>query len=433
MSNLVIGLSLVGVVLVWVIVRYSSVVKKQRSKVHEQSLKDQKYKRVLEKARAAEREEKIFKAQTGHVSSQLSLAKEYELTSISQAIFWYRKAAGLDNEIAQNALARLCRHDPADSDGEAKSKYWEQVVLAKRKEPEALYQLGYYQVTGYGTEVDADVGIENILVAAEKGYVEAQLFLGDWYVAEINQKKDPLMAFGWRVRAAISKDVKGCIKTAFCYQSGVGVAKDRARGIYWLERAAEMGSGEAQFLAAKMHLGSDASDTAIAYVWFSIAHAFGHKTARNERDDAAQYVGIESILASQSVANSVYKILRHQPVVLHTVIELLDRVYGRQSYRPVEDVLASLTAGELAGDTAQADAIASRDGEAECVNTPESTASSDQDSDLERNSRVKYEAESQDDSADTSGTQNATATKEYQQQNWATSWDSVTTENEKSS
>ncbi len=137
-------------------------------------------------------------------------------------------------------------------------------------------------------------------------------------------------------------------------------------------------------------------------------------------------------MASQSVANSVYKILRHQPVALHTVIDLLDRVYGRQSYRPVEDVLASLTAGELSGDTAQADAIASRDGEAECVNVPDSTVSSEQDSGMERKSRVKVETESQDDdSADTSGAQNATATKEYQQQNWATSWDSLSTENDK--
>ena len=198
MSNLVIGLSLIGVVLVWVIVRYFSAVKSQRVRVQEKVLKDQKYQQVLEKAKVAEHEEKVFKAQTGHVSSQLSLAKEFELTSISKAIFWYQKAAALDNDIAQNALARLCRLDRSDSDGEAKSKYWQQVVLAKRKEPEALYQLGYYLVSGYGTEIDTESGVEKITAAAEQGHVEAQLFLGDWYVAEINQHKDPLVAFGWR-------------------------------------------------------------------------------------------------------------------------------------------------------------------------------------------------------------------------------------------
>ncbi|MGF1728543.1 tetratricopeptide repeat protein [Photobacterium kasasachensis] len=435
MSNLVIGLSLIGVVLVWVIVRYFSAMKSQRVKVQEKVLKDQKYQRVLEKAKVAEHEEKVFKAQTGHVSSQLSLAKEFELTSISQAIFWYQKAAALDNDIAQNALARLCRLDRSDSDGEAKSKYWQQVVLAKRKEPEALYQLGYYLVSGYGTEIDTESGVEKIIAAAEQGHVEAQLFLGDWYVAEINQHKDPLVAFGWRVRAALTDEVKGCIKTAFCYQSGVGVAKDRARAIYWLERAAEMGSSEAQFLAAKMHLGSDANDAAIAYVWFSIANAFGHKTAKTERDEAAQYVGIESILAAQSVANSVFRLLKRQPVARHRVIDLMDRVYARSSYRPDEDVLASLASGELAGDTAQAEAIASRDGEVEMDLS--SVASPERDSefcDIENGVSANAEkSEGSDDSSLASETKNETATKEYQQQNWATSWDSFTAESKKSS
>lgn len=415
MSNLVIGLSLAGVVLVWVIVRYFAVVKKQHRRVQEQFLKDQKYKRVLEKAKAAEREEKIFKARTGHVSSQLSLAKEYELISISKAIYWYRKAADLNNDIAQNALARLCCLDQSDSDGEAKSTYWQQVVAAKSREPEALYLLGSYQVKGQGTEVDTKGGIENITAAADKGVVDAQLFLGDWHVAENNPEKEPLMAMGWRVRAAINQDVRGCIKTAFCYQSGVGVAKDRGRAIYWLERAAEAGSSEAQFLAAKMHLGSDANDAAIAYVWFSLAHAFGHNTAKAERDEVAQYVGIESILGAQSVANSVYKILKHQPVARHAVIELLDKVYSRRSYRPDEDVLASLAAGELMGDMAQADAIASRDGETGHTDQPVPVLSPELANDMEIDS-TEPECEV--------GPQNVTATKEYQQQNWATSWDS---------
>ena len=135
-----------------------------------------------------------------------------------------------------------------------------------------------------------------------------------------------------------------------------------------------MGSSEAQFLAAKMHLGSDANDAAIAYVWFSIANGFGHKTAKTERDEAAQYVGIESILAAQSVANSVFRLLKRQPVARHRVIDLMDRVYARSSYRPDEDVLASLASGELVGNTAQAEAIASRDGEVEPEMPPSALA-----------------------------------------------------------
>ena len=106
-------------------------------------------------------------------SSQLSLAKEYELTNVREAINWYDKAAKLDNIIAQNALARLCRADIDDPDGEAKSQYWEQVVKAKRGEAKELFELGLLQIRGQGTEIDVEAGLENVLLAADKELLEA--------------------------------------------------------------------------------------------------------------------------------------------------------------------------------------------------------------------------------------------------------------------
>ncbi|MCW8329030.1 sel1 repeat family protein [Photobacterium sp. SDRW27] len=414
MPNIVIGLGVASVVLIWVVVRYFAAVKKQQHAAKEQHLKDEKYKRVLEKAKVAERQEKIFKAQTGHVSSQLSLAKEYELTNVREAIQWYRKAADLDNDIAQNALARLCRLDIDDPQGEAKSLYWEHVVRAKSKDAEALFELGRYKIRGFGTDIDTEAGIENIIASAELEHITAQLFLGDWYVAEVNPKPDPLMAFCWRVRAAVNQDVKGCIKTAFCYQTGVGVAKDKYRAIYWLERAAELGSSEAQFLAAKMHLGAGANDAAIAYIWFSIAHASGHQEAKTARDDVVQHIGIESILSVQNVAKSVYKILKQQPVPAHAVIELLDQIYGRQGYRPTEEMLAALVAGDFDAETELATSDMGDDSDGE----PEKPL-------------TNPEAEAFVADADLSASKNETAAKEYQQQNWATSWDSFAVENDK--
>ncbi|UXI03342.1 tetratricopeptide repeat protein [Photobacterium sp. TY1-4] len=425
MSNLVIGLSLAGGALVAVVVHYFAVMNRQRRKQQTQVLKDENYQRVLEKAKIAEREEKIFKANTGHIASQLSLAKEYEMVSIAKAIFWYRKAAELGNEIAQNALARLHRLDSSDSDGEAKSRYWEQVVRAKQQEPEALFLLGSYQYQGYGTEQNIAAAIEHMTLAAEQDHVEAQLFLGDWYVAESNPDKMPLLAFGWRVRAALNESVKGCIKVAYCYQAGIGVAKDRRRAIYWLERAAETGSAEGQFLAAKMHLGGEATEAAIAYVWYSIAHAFGHPQARTERDQAAHSIAIDAILSAQSVANSVYRKLKDQPVARHAVISVLDKVYDRQRYRPDEQVLVSLSGGELAGDPDQAEAIASRDGEVTLIESPSQSSNSGQTSQRQEPPEVAAaETEAEIETAEV----NVTAANEYREQGWATSWDKLTTE-----
>ncbi|WP_036821548.1 tetratricopeptide repeat protein, partial [Photobacterium sanctipauli] len=262
MSNLLIGLSVAGGLLGWVLYRYFATQKRQSQEAIAQRMKDDKYQRVLEKAKIAEREEKIFKAQTGHVSSQLSLAKEYELTNIREAIGWYQKAAKLDSTIAQNALARLCKMDLDDPEGNAKSTYWEQVVKAKGNDSAAKFELGRYQIRGYGTEANVDAGLENIHTAAEAGHMPAQSFLGDWYVSDVAPRKDPEEAFIWRVRGALQGDLRACVKTAYCYQTGIAVAKNRLRTTYWLERAAEQGDTEAQQLAAKMHIGVGANETA---------------------------------------------------------------------------------------------------------------------------------------------------------------------------
>lgn len=428
MSNLVIGLSLTGILLGWVLIRYFSASKQQDQMVAEQRIKDAKYQRVLESAKAAEREEKIFKAQTGHVASQLSLAKEYELTNIQKAIEWYAQAAEQDNDLAQNALARLCRLNQDDPDGAAKSKYWELVVRAKSKQPEALFELGRYQVRGFGCGVDIEAGIENITAAAEKDHIAAQQFLGDWYVAEMNPKKVPFMAFCWRLRSAINEDAAGCIKTAFCYQTGLGVEKDRICAIYWLERAAELGSSEAQYLAGKMHLGHGATDSAIAYTWFSIANASGHKQAKIERDEVVQYISIESILNVQNVANSIFKLLKKQPIPAHKVIELLDRVYGRDGYRPPEEMLEAASVGQLdEGLYLQLLEESNVEEAFDSSLTYEVSAEADKPSDEITNVAAPDDAQTDEQQ----NTNNETAAKEYQQQNWATSWDNFSVEMDK--
>ncbi|ELR66522.1 TPR repeat protein, SEL1 subfamily [Photobacterium marinum] len=429
MSNLVIGLSLTGILLGWVLIRYFSASKQQDQMVAEQRIKDAKYQRVLESAKAAEREEKIFKAQTGHVASQLSLAKEYELTNVQKAIEWYAQAAEQDNDIAQNALARLCRLNQDDPDGAAKSKYWEQVVRAKGKQPEALFELGRYQVRGFGCGVDIEAGIENITTAAEKNYIAAQQFLGDWFVAELNSKKEPFMAFCWRLRSAINEDATGCIRTAFCYQSGLGVEKDRTCAIYWLERAAELGNSEAQYLAGKMHLGHGATDSAIAYTWFSIANASGHKQAKTERDDVVQFISIESILNVQNVANSIFKLLKKQPLPTHKVIDLLDRVYGRDGYRPREEMLEVAAVGQL--DEGLYLQLLEESNVAEAFDnslTYEVLADADKPSDEITNVAAPDDVQTDEQQ----NIKNETAAKEYQQQNWATSWDNISVEMDKS-
>ena len=336
------------IVLGWLISRYFSTRNMQQQEKHQRILKDIKYKQVLEKAKQAEREEKVYKASTGHISSQLSLAKECEVTNPIVAIEWYEKAAAQDNEIAQYALARLYRRDPLDQQAMLKANYWQALIDAKQKSPESLFRFGVLLIQGKGGETDPTLGIDYIKQAAIEGFLPALLFLSDWYVVEETDHYLPEQAFYWRIQAAKHNDLDGLMKTAFCYKVGLGVERNVEGVKYWLERAAEHNHPEAQYLVGKMHLGECANNAAIAYIWFSMAYAGGYKKARVARDEAAPFIGIESILNVQNIAKEVYKIIKNQPVIPHSVITLLDDCYGRKGYRPT---LADI---ELLGETQDA-------------------------------------------------------------------------------
>ncbi|WP_120512576.1 tetratricopeptide repeat protein [Photobacterium salinisoli] len=341
MSQLGLGVCLGIVLLIVAVSRYFALMKDVREAAREQALKDEKYRQVLEQAKAVEHEEKVKKAQSGHIPSILSLAKENEIGNLRVALSWYQKAAELGNEIGQNALARLSRQDVDDPHGEAKSRYWECLVKANNNEPEALFELGRYEIRGYGTAINTASGVSHLIKAAEMEYVPAQLFLGDWYVVDSNPTPSPRRAFFWRLKSAVNNDAMGCIKVAYCFQTGVGATRDRRRAIYWLEKAAELGNLEAQYLAGKMHLNNDqpvtnVTDAAVAYIWFSVAFASGYLDAKKERDLAVQHVGIESILNVQKVAKQIYKFLHNPPVPVHSTMDLLDKMYDRSKYRPTD-------------------------------------------------------------------------------------------------
>ena len=404
--------------LAWILYRVFTSQGKQQQSLAEKRQKEARYQQVLEKAKIAEREEKIFKAQTGHVSSQLSLAKEYELTNVREAINWYDKAAKLDNIIAQNALARLCRADIDDPDGEAKSQYWEQVVKAKRGEAKELFELGRLQLSGQGTEIDVETGLDNILQAADKELVDAMLFLGDWFLSEYSQPHKPVEAFLWRFRAARLCNINGFMKTAFCYQAGIGVSKDSHRALYWLERAAERGEGEAQMLVAKMHNRQTMADASIAYIWYSLAYVNGYKHAKDARDEVVQLLDIDTILGVQNVANRVYKMLKQgEALEPHSVIQLLDKLYGRKGYRPTDEMIDTLALGELETEMATLQPVEKSSSSTKPA--PSTVEPSEPDS--EADNGISHGTDSK---------QGHSALSGYQQQSWQSSWDTLLADSE---
>ncbi|MDO6541455.1 tetratricopeptide repeat protein [Photobacterium sanguinicancri] len=440
LSTISIGIGGLTVPLAWFVHRYFKAAGRKEQESRDQVLKAEKYQLVLEKAKAAEHEEKIFKAQTGHIPSLLSLAKETEMNNIPVAVRWYQKAADLGNEIAQHSLARLCKLDEEDPNGEARSLYWESFIKAKRRNQEALFELGRYQIRGYGTDINIEAGVDNIQIAATMNYVPAQLFLGDWFVSEMNPNNIPREAFRWRLRAAINHDVKAFVKLAYCYQSGLGIAKDKGCAVYWLERAAEQGNTEAQYLAAKMHLGSTANDAAIAYIWLSLAYAGGIKEAKKARDEVVQVVGITSILEVQRLTKTIYRRISELMVPEHAVIHLIDKVYSREGYRPNAEQLAHLASDDMLIDSEEfffaEGSASSRNSENHSVPaeyTPQPYYDG-QRGETEQSSFLPDVALAASGDSVEAGNESphAAGSQQYQAMNWSSSWHSLNNDIEKS-
>ncbi|MGU3843293.1 hypothetical protein ACVZHT_16960, partial [Vibrio diabolicus] len=96
------GLSLV-LIFVWMI---SLSMRKQRLEA-ERKAREAAYRKAMQKAREQERKEREFKAETGHIPTILFLAKEAEKDNIRQALYWYDKAAKLDNVTGMYGIVRL--------------------------------------------------------------------------------------------------------------------------------------------------------------------------------------------------------------------------------------------------------------------------------------------------------------------------------------
>ena len=184
-----------------------------------------------------------------------------------------------------------------------------------------------------------------------------------------------------------------------------------------------------------MHNRDTMADASIAYIWYSLAYVNGYKQAKDARDEVVQQLDIDTILGVQNVANRVYKLLKQgDDLEAHSVINLLDKLYGRKGYRPTDEMLETLALGrigklrwrrynrwkweELASKLHPA-TVVSKATEAAATHTK--TAQTDLNTDgqaLNADSGVMFGTDSRHPSM--SG---------YQQQPWQTSWDSLLTEN----
>jgi len=144
--------------------------------------------------------------------------------------------------------------------------------------------------------------VADLLTQAERGDPEAQLEVGEMYVAGRDVPQNDVVAFAWYRQAAEQGVAEAQFNVGLMYSAGRGVPRDEAEAVTWYQQAAAQGLAEAQvnlgviFAAGQVVV----SDLVTAYIYFN--HALDRLTGE-QRDQilAARSTVVEAMTNDQFI------------------------------------------------------------------------------------------------------------------------------------
>ncbi|WP_070969030.1 tetratricopeptide repeat protein [Vibrio sonorensis] len=319
------GLLLLGT-FVWMLVL--SLRKKRLEQ--ERRERDIAFRKALQKNRKQEREERVFKAENGHIPTILFLAKEAERSNPKEALYWYNKAANLDNITGMYGIVRISNRIREDLILKEQAKFWQISITALEGSLAHQFKRGEAMFHGKGVDRNLVKSIEILEDAAERGNIESMLFLGDWYASPSNAQRMPTRSLDWLRKAASLKSNEGRTKLGLNYIKGIGTPPDHLKGCYWLERAAEKGHTEAMYRAGEAWMDISPNGNAIAYIWLFLGGQLGHEGARVLRDQVALNIGVDTVVGLQAISKPMLKKIKENKVGKHALIKALNKIYKRK-------------------------------------------------------------------------------------------------------
>ncbi len=293
------------------------------------------YRKAIQQAREQEHQDRVFKAETGHIATQLYLAKEAERSRPKEALHWYEKAAMADSEMGMHGVVRVCQRAQNDSFYQEKSKFWELAIASLQGDVEAQYSMGMAYIEGRGIEKDHDRGVSVIEKVANKGHEKSQIFMGDWCKSAKNLNVNYRQSGQWYYQVALNGNTEAMVRLGELYEFGKGVQQSQARASYWYELAAEKGDLEAQYRAGCLWANNKDNDSrAVAYVWLFLAAKSGHSEAIKKRDTVTTNIGVDLIVGLQALAKPIHNKLTRGGVGRHSIMKALNKLYHRPEYFP---------------------------------------------------------------------------------------------------
>lgn len=219
-------------------------------------------------ALAAELDALQEQAQAGDAIAQTELGYRYHTgegveRDFDRAIHWYRQAAAQGQPDAQYNLGVAHAFGEGLEPDPARAAEWYQQA-AEQGHSVAAFSLGLAHLHGEGVGQDAWQAAIWFQQAAERGYTRAQVHLASLYHTGDGIPQDFEKAVYWYREAAIRDNATAQYNLAQLYRAGRGVGKDNEQARRWLQAAAEQGYGPAQAELAALQRPADGDTAAVA-------------------------------------------------------------------------------------------------------------------------------------------------------------------------
>jgi TPR repeat protein len=166
---------------------------------------------------------------------------------VPKAVELLEKAARLGNEFAVNSLAKIYMGDELGAPDTVKILQWLRFG-ADRNYRGCLSDLGYAYQHGIGVEKDIKKAITLYQKSIDQGSAGARSNLGYLYLMGEDVAKDYPRAMKLFQAATDENDIGGTINLAVMRFNGLGCDRDPNAAFSLLEKAVELGSGQAKNL-----------------------------------------------------------------------------------------------------------------------------------------------------------------------------------------
>lgn len=206
----------------------------------------------------------------GNWGAQNEVAKVYDqgdaaAQNYQQALHWYNKAAEQGHRNAQYRLGKIYSEGIMMSPDYQRALSWYSKA-AEQGSADAMFELGYLYYTGEYIAADIEQAVHWFSESGQRGVAQAAFILAEIY--------------------ATGKD---------------GVKKDESNACYWYEKAARLGSVEAQGKFAAMYaLGTGKEQNYLeAWAWIIIA---GGDNPHIDKETVLQKLSAEEMAEAQAMA-----------------------------------------------------------------------------------------------------------------------------------